>query len=83
MANVEAVLVECLFEAVDLSPRGLHLGLPDLGKKLWTYVGSQQSDDDHDHQQFKQGKSARPDALKHGRCMHVGSGQAGGIRRFG
>src|SRR5688572_3706349 len=51
---VEAVLVQRLLERVDLRPRYLHLGLPDLREVPRRYVAGQQADEHYDHQQLEQ-----------------------------
>ena len=59
VAGIEPVLVERFFQCVNLGARRLDLGLANLSEVLRPHIARQQSDDDHDHQQFEQRKSGR------------------------
>ena len=58
VTSIEAVLVECLFEGVDLRARNLNLRLALLSKVTRRDVARQKADDHDHHQQFKQGKTS-------------------------
>ena len=62
MPGVEPVLIQGLAEGIDLRPGCFYLGFADLGEVLWPYVTGEQSDNDHDHEEFKQGKTPAADA---------------------
>lgn len=77
-ADIEAVLVERLFQRIDLGTRRLDLGLADLGEIFRPDIAGQQADDDHHDEQFEQRESSLP-ATKlrredkgHGLCWSMG-----------
>src|SRR4051794_11418111 len=57
-ADTEPVLVEGLFDGVDLCARRFDLRLAELAEILRPDIAGEQADDRHHHQQFKQGEAA-------------------------
>lgn len=57
VASVEAVLVEGLAEGVDLGFGGLDFRFADLGEIARADVAGQETDNDHDDQEFEQGEA--------------------------
>lgn len=55
--DVQPVLVEGLAEGVDLRSGDLDFGFADLGEIFRADVAGQQSDDDHDDQEFEEGEA--------------------------
>ena len=62
VAGVEPVLIQRLAERIDLRPGRFYLGFSDLGEVFWPHVTCEQSDNDHDHEEFQQGKPTAAEA---------------------
>lgn len=62
VAGVEPVLIQRLAERIDLRLGRFYLGFSDLGEIFWPHVTGEQPDNDHDHEEFQQGKSTAAEA---------------------